>query len=317
MVVGGTGFIGRAVVEALLDGPCDGIAPPVVKVLCRHPPPPAQRNDRVQYVIGDLSDPRTLQGVCSGLTTVVHAASYVGGEPRHCREVNHLGTLALLEESGRADVRRFVYISTAAVYGFGPHRGLTEMEAVPAPQSAASASRLEAEHAVRRAGGVVLRPHLIYGPGDRWFIPTMARLLHRVPMWPRGLSPHSSVLHANDLGRVVAALVDGERPPAAGHVYHVAHPRPESMRALASTVCRWLGLPQPEDSLSAAEHRLLTTQALPALSAHQYDLLTQDHWYDTSRIWRHTEVACGAGFKARFAECSGWYRRHLVDLLEA
>jgi nucleoside-diphosphate-sugar epimerase len=269
----------------------------------------------VQYLTGDLADPRTLSGSCAGVTTVVHAASYVGGDAQRCRRINHLGSLALLDEARRAGVRRLLYLSTASVYGPGPHRGLTEEEAKPAPQSAASASRLQAEHAVRRAGGTVLRPHLVYGRGDRWFVPALARLAQRVPTWPQGPSARTSVLHVDDLARAVAALAGPDRPPATDRVYHVAHPRPEPMRALVSTVCRRLGLPQPHGTVPAEEYRSLSAQALPELSAHQFDLITQDHWYDTTRIWRHAGVPPGAGFHERFADCSGWYRDHLTGLL--
>ncbi|MCT4356216.1 NAD(P)-dependent oxidoreductase [Streptomyces sp. Je 1-79] len=348
LVVGGSGFIGGAVVRALLrtttdDAPAPTApgapafgtgtrgAPgtPAVTVLCRRPPEPPARDPRLRYVTGDLTDPRTLRGVCSGATTVVHAASYVGGDADRCREINHLGTLALLEEARRAGVRRLLYVSTAAVYGSGPHRGPTEEETVPAPQSAASASRLAAEHAVLRAGGLVLRPHLVYGPGDRWFVPTLARLLHLVPCWPREPSAHSSVVHVDDLAATVAALVgedtEGEGSGlgegagggigggAGGGVFHVAHPRPESAADLVATTALRLGLPAPDD-VSAAEHRRLTARAVPALSAHQYDLLTQDHWYDSSRILRRTGVEPGPGFAARFPECADWYRKHLAGV---
>nr|WSY51627.1 NAD(P)-dependent oxidoreductase [Streptomyces sp. NBC_00886] len=315
LVVGGTGFIGGAVVRALLDRPGGGASAPRVGVLCRRPPPPARRDDHVRYLTGDLADPRTLSGICAGVTTVVHAASYVGGDAQRCRRINHLGSLALLDEARQAGVRRLLYVSTASVYGLGPHRGLAEEEAEPAPQSAASASRLQAEHAVRRAGGVVLRPHLVYGPGDRWFVPTLARLAQRVPTWPRGPSARSSVLHVDDLARAVAALVGSDRPPGTDQLYHVAHPRPEPMRALVTTVCRLLGLPPPDGTVPAEEYRSLTAETVPGLSAHQFDLITQDHWYDTSRVWRHAGVTPGAGFHERFADCSGWYRDHLSELL--
>ncbi|WP_432199144.1 NAD-dependent epimerase/dehydratase family protein [Streptomyces sp. bgisy027] len=75
---------------------------------------------------GDLSDPLSLRGVCFGVDTVVHAASYVGRDPRRCCDVNLKGTRALLEEAHRSRVRRFGCISTASVYGTGLHRGLAE-----------------------------------------------------------------------------------------------------------------------------------------------------------------------------------------------
>ncbi|HBF78551.1 MAG TPA: NAD-dependent dehydratase [Streptomyces sp.] len=312
LVAGGTGFIGGAIVRALLDR--TGATAPRIGVLCRRPPPPGSRAARVRYVRGDLADPRTLDGTCAGVTTVVHAASYVGGDARTCRRVNHLGSLALLDEARRAGVRRLLYVSTASVYGPGPHRGLTEDQAEPAPRSAASASRLRAEHAVRRAGGVVLRPHLVYGPGDRWFVPALALLARRVPTWPRGPSALGSVVHVDDLARAVSALAVPDGPSGTDGVYHVAHPRPEAMREVVATICRELGTPPPDGAVPVEEFRSLTARALPGLSAHQVDLIVQDHWYDTSRVWRDAAVTPGAGFRERFTDCSNWYRDHLSGL---
>ncbi|MET8944888.1 NAD-dependent epimerase/dehydratase family protein [Streptomyces sp. NPDC004542] len=306
LVVGGTGFIGSAVLRELLRSrrsPDDGPRP---RVLSRGAQPTAG-TDRIRHVVGDLTEPASLEGICSGVDTVVHAASYVGRDPQQCRAVNHMGTRALLDEARRQGVRHFVYVSTASVYGMGPQRGPREGQVRPAPVSPASTTRLRAEDEVRAEGGIVLRPHLVYGAGDRWFVPTLARLLRQVPSWPAPATARSSVIAVEDLARVVVALAG---QPGGGETYHVADPRPLSMHRLCARMRVLLRLPEAQ-RISLEDHRSLVRSAMPELSDHQYALLTEDNWFDTDRVWRRTGLNPGPGFEDRFAACASWYARHL------
>ncbi|MFC8246691.1 NAD-dependent epimerase/dehydratase family protein [Streptomyces chartreusis] len=314
LVVGGTGFIGSAVSREMIRAVVSQRGTPTLRVMSRTT---FQRSETagVRHVTGDLSDPRSLRGVCSGVDSVVHAASYVGRDPQRCTDVNVKGTRALLAEANRSGVRRFVYVSTASVYGAGPHRGLDERQLEPDPASPASASRFHAEQEVRAAGGIVLRPHLVYGAGDRWFVPTVVRLLHLLPAWPID-EARSSLVAVEDLARVAAAVADGRVPLDRGGTYHVAHPRPVSMALLLAKLRTAFGLPEPR-GVPIAEHRALVRQTLPEVSDHQYALLTEDHWYDTSAIWRDTGLDPGPGFERRFASCSNWYREHVAHGLSS
>lgn len=247
---------------------------------------------------GDLTRPETLRGACDGVATTLHLAANVGIDEDECGAVNTDGTYALLTEAGRSGARRVVYVSTTSVYGDGVHQGASETLLAPSPCSAASRSRLAAERAVRAVGGIVLRPHLTYGPGDKWFIPTLLRVLAGVPAWVDGGEALMSVVSVDDLAKVPAALATVPWGPRPGAVFHVSNPRPVSVRALIKTVCGQLGLPVPEHDLPAAEHRALTRRALPELTDHQYSLLAKDHWYESARIWRHAGVSPTGRLKA-------------------
>ncbi|WP_328436793.1 NAD-dependent epimerase/dehydratase family protein [Streptomyces sp. NBC_00444] len=311
LVVGGTGFIGGAVLRELsrTHGTSDGL--PRLHALSRKPMRAAEATG-AHHVVGDLADPRTLRGVCSGIGTVIHAASYLGRDARQCDAVNHAGTRALLDEACRAGVRNFIYVSTASVYGTGPHRGHREGELRTAPTSPASTSRLRAEGLVRAAGGTVLRPHLVYGVGDRWFVPTLVRMLRGVPFWPTGAPARISAIAVEDLARVVAGLAWRPRSHGDGDTYHAADPRPLSMESLIARLRADLGLPEV-GRLPIAEHRAQLRRVMPGLSDHQHALLTQDHWYDADRVWQRIGLDPGPGFEERFAACSSWYAEHVAS----
>ncbi|GGU32327.1 3-beta hydroxysteroid dehydrogenase [Lentzea flava] len=310
LVTGGTGFVGSAVVRALLSEQ-DGPKRTEIRVLSRRRLPRWMLDAGVVEVSGDLTAPSGLRGVCDGVSTVLHLASQIGGDSELCDAVNHEGTRALLREAKAAGVVRIAYLSTTSVYGHGVHRGASESLLAPAPVSATSASRLKAEREVRKAGGVVLRPHLVYGTGDVWFIPTLLRLLDRVPAWiERGIAL-VSLVSVDDLGAATAALAHRPWRARPGAVFHVSDPTPVSMQVLAGTACELLGLPLPQEDLSAKEHRELTRRHLPELTDHQFELLAFDHYYESSRIWRHAGVKPGPGLAEQFTGATDWYRQLL------
>ncbi|MEU0579802.1 NAD(P)-dependent oxidoreductase [Streptomyces griseoincarnatus] len=314
LVVGATGFIGNAVLTALTHHRTPHDSTPTLLALSRTPP--RTKLPGVRYVAGDLTNPASLRGICSNVTTVVHAASYVGPDAHQCHRINHTGTRALLDEAQRHNVEGFFYISTTAVYGNGPHHGPRENQLTPAPTSPASTSRLLAEQDARAAGATILRPALIYGTGDRWFIPTLAHLLRHIPAWPEQPPPRTSAIAVDDLARITTALIHRPRhtrtPPT---TYHVADPRPLPWNHLLTRLRTLLHLPHTPP-IPLNEHRSLIRRTLPRLTDHQYALLTQDHWYNTTSVWHTTGLQPGPGFHQRLNTSRHWYTQHLAHIAQ-
>jgi nucleoside-diphosphate-sugar epimerase len=311
LVTGATGFVGSTVMADLLEGPREGR--PEIRVLTRRGLPRWMAEAGVVEVRGDLVEPSSMRGACDGVTTVLHLGSQIGGSADLCDAVNRDGTRVLLEEATRAKVNRFVYLSTTSIYGSGVHRGSGESLLAPAPASATSASKLAAERSVRSFGGVVLRPHLVYGAGDIWFVPTLLRLLEKIPALIDSGAARTSVVAVTDLARVIAALARMAWGRAPGAVFHVSDPRPVRMWELIGLLCARLGRSMPEESLPAKDHRELTRRQLPEMTDHQFELLAYDHYYDSDRIWRHTGVRPGPGVRERLnLPVSQWYRERVA-----
>ncbi|MBG0854655.1 NAD(P)-dependent oxidoreductase [Streptomyces spinoverrucosus] len=312
LVTGGTGFIGSHVVPLLRTASAapDG---PALRLLTHHRPGPDATGGGLETAHGDLADPASLHGLCDGVTTVLHLASRIGGTPEECRTVNEEGTRALLAEAARAGVRRIVQLGTAAVYGDGPHRGEREGRITEAPVSPTSATRLAGERLVLAAGGTVVRPYLVYGEGDTWVVPGLARLLRRLPHWVNGADSRLSLISAPVLARALTelALAPHEPTPTAGRVLHAAHPEPVTLRELLTTVCGALDLPLPtgEITLDEALHRL---DAHGPGARRPLALVTVDRWYDSSALWSLLSTDPGAPFMEAFKECAPWYRQALA-----
>ncbi|WP_441251435.1 NAD-dependent epimerase/dehydratase family protein [Kitasatospora sp. McL0602] len=311
LVTGGTGFIGGEVLRQLVAGQSTRREQQYsLRALVHHRTPVLPGGGSVELVRGDLREAASLRGLCDGVDTLLHLGAQVGGDPELCRQVNVLGTGALLAEAARAGVRRIVQLSTTAIYQDGVHRNVTENQLALEPVSATSRTRLAAEQQVLAAGGTVVRPHLVHGQGDTWVVPAVADLMTRLPHWIDGGRARVSMISVEDLARVLAALAQAPWKPTGPQVYHACHPEPVMVRDLMTAVSERLGLPLPAGdlTLAAAAERLGGGGWERRLS-----LLGVDHWYESSRLWRRTGLAPGPGFAARFADQVAWYRATLAS----
>jgi dihydroflavonol-4-reductase len=115
LVTGGTGFVGSAVVRALLDRHAD------VRVLARSTSDLRNLADLpVEVVAGDLGDARSLGPALEGCAGLFHVAADYRlwvPDPEAMYQANVDGTRALMQAALNAGVRRIVYTSSVAVLG--------------------------------------------------------------------------------------------------------------------------------------------------------------------------------------------------------
>jgi nucleoside-diphosphate-sugar epimerase len=166
VVTGGTGFLGRRLIQALDSGGWR------VRV-CGRRPRPHDLPATVDYRQADLAADQPLDEVCNQATHVFHlaGASSSRSSDEEMERVNVGGTERLCAAAARARVRRIVHVSTSAVYGKNvalPQPIREDVEAHPDPGY--SGTKWQAEQVVWRYAdkGVpvaVLRPVTIYGPG--------------------------------------------------------------------------------------------------------------------------------------------------------
>ncbi|MFD4087234.1 NAD-dependent epimerase/dehydratase family protein [Streptomyces albidoflavus] len=310
-VTGATGFVGSVVLRGLLEARAEGRVGDV-RALVRTPPGGRPRDEAgPSWLPADLTDPSSLSGALDDVDVLVHLASRVSGDAQACEWTNVRGTAALTEEARRSGVRRVVQLSTTAVYGAGPHRGITVDEIAPAPVSAASATRLESERHVLATGGSVLRAGLVVGQGDRWVVPALNELLARVPAFWDGGRGLLSLIDVEDLARLITTTALMPDAPPTG-IHHATHTRPVRVRDLLTTLASLGVLPDVTDSWpwDACVRRLREVPGL--MSERQFSLLALDHWYRGEEIWHLTGCPEGPGPLARLASASAWYRSYLA-----
>ncbi|MEG8276328.1 NAD-dependent epimerase/dehydratase family protein [Streptomyces sp. AHA2] len=298
LVTGASGFVGSRVAAEARRRPDVR-----VRLLSRQAPPGPE------YVHGDLAVPPSLRGACAGTDVLVHCASRVGGAAGTAAAVNDHGTRALVEEAVHAGVRRIVYVSTAAVHGRGPFRRVGPAQAPIAPVSPTSRTRAAAERHVRDAGGLVLRPHLVYGEGDRWVIPGLVWLMDELSATLTGCDALQSMIDVGTLARAVVAAALSPRYTAG--VHHVNHPEPVPVTDLLGAVCAEVARPCGDarmDVPTALERAAGSPRAL-----HHLEMLTVDHWFTDDTFWKDLDCPPGEGFAAGFARAAPWYRSYLRD----
>lgn len=167
LVTGGSGFIGTHLCHAI----CREWPEAELVVLDLRPP-----SVECSFRQGSVTCPETVQSACRGVDCVFHLAAMISVEesiskPLECLEVNVAATLKLLEAARQEGVKRFVFSSSAAVYGDSAACPQRE-DAVTAPITPYGISKLESEHYLefyRRQLGlstVSLRYFNVYGPGQ-------------------------------------------------------------------------------------------------------------------------------------------------------
>jgi 2-alkyl-3-oxoalkanoate reductase len=193
-VTGATGFIGTHVVRELAGRGWK------VRILTRRIPgslyfplPP------VDAVIGDLADPAALRRLVAGADAVIHLAGAVKAPSADAfHRANVLGTRAVVEAMAGQSRGRLIHVSSLAARE---------------PQlSDYASSKAKSEDEVRKLSNgldwIILRPSVVYGPGDRETLGFFQSAKRGISIIPGPPSQRISFLHINDLSRIFNVLID-------------------------------------------------------------------------------------------------------------
>ena len=165
LLTGATGTVGSALLRRLT---ADGQP---IRALVRDQRRLGDQRVRVQIALGELSDPPSFRNALRGVDTVVHLAASIRDQPRgSIEELNAIATLRLVRAAERAGVRRFVFFSAL---GATHHSRTRFFRAKALAEEAVESSSLST---------LILRPSLIYTPGDPWL--TLLDRLSRLPAMP-------------------------------------------------------------------------------------------------------------------------------------
>jgi dihydroflavonol-4-reductase len=205
LVTGGTGFIGRAVVEELLSEGRE------VRVLARRPE--ALAGLKVELARGDLLDAPSLAAAVRGCHRVFHVAADYRlwvPDPHVMYAANVQGTRDLLQAAADAGVDRVVYTSTVGALG-NPGDGTPGTEASPAvladmvghyKRSKFLAEQIVLEFARQGLPVVLVHPSAPVGPGDSRPTPTgqiiVDYLKGRMPAY---IETGLNLVHVRDVAR--------------------------------------------------------------------------------------------------------------------
>ncbi|MDB5115745.1 MAG: hypothetical protein JWQ79_1237 [Mucilaginibacter sp.] len=171
LITGVNGFIASHIAERCIS---EGIK---VKGLCRRVEEINWLAKKgVELVCGDLLDEAAVANAMAGCDTVIHAAGWSGSTNVTADlawKTNVDGAANVLKAAKSCGVKRFIYISSIAVYGMNKALLIDESMPTPLIDELYTDSKITAEELVRSSGipYVIIRPGCTYGPrGEGWTI---------------------------------------------------------------------------------------------------------------------------------------------------
>ncbi len=225
VILGGSGFVGRHLAPWLARNGW------TVRAAARHPRPPAPPapGARVTPATVDLRDEGQVRSVLSGAKAVVNLVGIAREQGQSFRAVNVEGAARVARLAAAAGVERLLHVSALGTAADAP--------------AAADRSKAEGEAVVRAAFPVVtvVRPSLVYGPGDHFFR-RFAALAATSPVLPvvGGGRTRFQPLHVADAVATLHALL--ERPATAGATFALVGPETFTFRELLERMLEVLDL---------------------------------------------------------------------------
>jgi len=282
-LTGATGFLGGHVARSLAR---EGWR---IRALARHLSRAEElAEEGVEIRPGDLSAGSDLESACVGCEAIVHVAGLVKARTLDdYREVNLRGTENLLRAASKAAPDAlFLLVSSQAAAGPG-REGRPVQEADPArPVSWYGLSKREGEEAVARlwpGAWIVVRPAVVYGPGDRGLL-----VLFRSAAW--GLLPvpggkrRIQFIEASEAALAIARAT--ARRDLAGRTGFLSDPEPVAIADFCRALARVppkppLLLPVPDAAVRVAGWletiaETLTRRSLPFNADKAREMLAGD-----------------------------------------
>jgi nucleoside-diphosphate-sugar epimerase len=170
LITGGTGLIGGRLAERL-----QAEENAHVVALARHPEKGRWLVDMgIDVVPGDVTDPASLASVIVGCDVVFHTAGWVSdkGTQTEIYAVNVVGTENVIRAARTAEVKRFIHLSSCAVYGSLQQFNIDENTPMRLTGNLYADSKVLAEQIVRQYDDlpyVIARPSQVYGPRSYQF----------------------------------------------------------------------------------------------------------------------------------------------------
>ncbi len=302
-LTGASGFIGGKIAERLL---ADGRR---VRVLSRRPLPALEARG-AEVILGDLDDVHALRRGCASAETVFHVAGRVGvwGPREEFFRVNVEGTRHVIAACREASVARLIYTSSpSVVYNGGDLRNVNESAplCLQAPCGYPT-SKVAAEREVLAAHGpnfatVALRPHLVWGPGDKNVVPRVLVLARSGRL--KIIGSGRNKVDVTHITNVVDAHLLAERAlvqpghPAGGRAYFITNGEPVVLWDWINLLLRGLGIPEitrrvplpvayAMGGVLEVLWRTLPLKGEPPMTRFVAKEMATDHWFDITAARR-------------------------------
>lgn len=319
-ITGGTGFVGRNLVEYL----CQKVPPSSLTCLARSEEKarPLQALG-CRVVMGDLLNPESYAAACSQADVILHVAALVGLKNGPAfYTVNTEGMRQLLSVAKNASgLKRLVFVSSiSAIDRVFPHgedtsgtlRPLTEESPVQ-PGTDYGKSKRQAEELLMASGlpYTILRPAYIYGPYPR-VQSSMDRLVYDIrdekPYTRFPFSGRASEIYVTDLAQGIwhTAL----HPGALNEDFFIANPEPIAVTRCFAALAEALRVPYRPRKLSPERLEKIRRRMYRQAPADPVRRILYEDFFvcDASKLARLTGYVPATGFESGIAQTVAWYQ---------
>ncbi|MBI2070806.1 MAG: NAD-dependent epimerase/dehydratase family protein [Elusimicrobia bacterium] len=207
----------------------------------------------LDWAYGDVTDAVSVKTAAEGCDYVFHLAGVIlPSKEEEFRRVNVGGTQNVIQAAGPS-VKRVVLVSSLAAAGPSVNGSFVDETMAPRPISVYGQSKLEAEALAleSKVPVTVIRPPVVFGPGDQATLPIFLWASKGWAFRLAGQPMLASVVYVEDLARAIVAAIQHDR--SVGQTYFVSYPESIEMGRLMEKIAHLAG------------HNRVRTVAIPRL----------------------------------------------------
>ncbi|NBW40443.1 NAD-dependent epimerase/dehydratase family protein [bacterium] len=279
----------------------------------------------LSFAVGDITEFNSLDQAMDGVATVIHIAALFR-EAKHgedmYRRVNIEGTRNVLEAAERAGVAKVVHCSTVGVHSHIPNPPANEDEEYR-PGDIYQETKCEGEKVAldffqkSRVNGVVIRPAMIWGPGDERTLKLFKGILKgRFPFigWGKTYLHWVSVI---DLAKAFRLAAETEIP--SGEVFIIAGKESILLKDLLGKIAMMLGRTPTRLRLPALPFQVAGTLCEllcrplgiePPLHRRRVDFFTKTRAFSTMKAAELLQYEPRGSIDDEIREIIQWYEQH-------
>ena len=296
LVTGGGGFLGSAIATRLVERKYH------VRSFSRSPYPELSSMG-IEQIQGDICNKTAIEHALRGVDLVFHTAAKAGiwGNYSDYYTTNVTGTQNVIAGCKKHHISRLIYTSSPSVVFNGTDmEGVNESVPYPAtyhayyPQTKAIAEQVVIKAAGQGLMTIILRPHLIWGPGDKHFVPRIIARANRLIRVGNGKNLIDTVYIDNAAeAHILAAEALEKNPKLSGNIYFIGQGDPFPLRKWLNRTAKAAGLAPVRRSMPRnmawligvmleLAYRSFNITKEPRMTRFLADELAKAHWFDIS-----------------------------------